>query len=92
MSDYSEKVEQLREGSMTQTPMPRYQCHKKVWALKIAAIEVVRPTIADLETILQSENPPDLLGGIITPADAGFAPFGVTKAYMDKFEEGYTKI
>lgn len=21
------------------TPMPRYQCHKKVWALKIAAIE-----------------------------------------------------
>ena len=86
MSSYTDKVEQLREASRTQTPMPRYQCHKKVWALKIAHIEIVRPTIAELESILanDSDDTTDLLGGIITPAEHGFGPFGVPKSYMDK--------
>jgi hypothetical protein len=86
MSSYSDKVDQLKEASMTQTPMPRYQCHKKVWALKIAAIEVVRPTIAELEMVLEENSDVDLLGAVITPAEHGFGPFGVPKSYMDKHD------
>src|SRR5882724_7922356 len=39
-------------------PMPKYKCHKKVWALEIANIEATRPkpTIAELEEILASEG------------------------------------
>lgn len=87
MSNYSDKVEQLRQGAMTQTPMPRYQCHKKVWALKIADIEIVRPTIAELEAILaETSDGTELLGAIITPAETGFGPFGVPKSFMDKHD------
>lgn len=49
--------------------MPRYQCHKKVWALKIKAI--------DLEL-------KGYVGATITPEDPGYAPFKVDAAYMDK--------
>lgn len=83
---YTEKVEELREASMIQTPMPRYQCHKKVWALKIGAIEIVRPTIEELDAILNSvgDDPVDPLGAILTPTNKMFGPIGVPKSYMDK--------
>lgn len=42
--------------------MPRYRCHKEVWALKIAAID----------------------GDVITPADAGYAPFQLMPEYFEK--------
>ena len=80
--------------------MPKYQSHKKVWALKIK--EVVFDW--DMQT------------ATITPEEDGYAPFKVDHAYVSKhkpkvggyyvfykdgyrswspadaFEEGYTKI
>ena len=57
--------------------MPRYKCHKEVWALKIASVR----------------NPlSGGSAGIITPADDGYAPFEVEAAYFDKHkpqEGGY---
>ena len=53
--------------------MPRYECHKKVWALKIADIKLIpTPTHAGEGNCM------------ITPADEGFAPFEVDEAYMLK--------
>ncbi len=51
------------------TEMPRYKCHKEVWAFKIAGMEGVE-------------------GGefTITPAEAGYAPFRVDAAYMQKHQ------
>jgi hypothetical protein len=86
---YTEKVQQLEQAAMTQTPMPQYQCHKKVWALKIKAVEIVRPTIAELEAILRSDpdSPePVVVGAIITPEDNSFGQFGVPKSYVDKHD------
>jgi hypothetical protein len=67
--------------------MPKYECHKKVWALKIAAIDYN-----------QSED--DTITATITPADDGYAPFVVDEAYTNKhkpevggyyvvYEDGY---
>ncbi len=85
------------------TEMPRYRCHKEVWALKIADIRVDE---VDLATN----------GATITPTESGYAPFRVNAAYLEKhrpkvggyyvvykdgyqsfspadaFEDGYTKI
>lgn len=72
--------------------MPQYQCHKKVWALKIAEI---------------AQSPADFIfnepGGSyhITPAEKPFAPFPVSAAFFDKhkpeaggyfvvYDDGYT--
>lgn len=68
--------------------MPQYQSHKKVWALKIKEIEVIRPTIEEMEQILNSPDAGDskMIAAIITPADPGYAPFGVSKNYMDKHD------
>ena len=84
MGRFTEVFEQ-RNSPQAMTPMPQYQCHKKVWALKIAAIEVIRPTIDELQALLNGGAVPDL-GAVITPAEQGFAPFPVTKAYMDKHD------
>ena len=86
--------------------MPKYKCHKEVWALKIAAIK------RDGE----GENRETDGSATITPADEGFAPFRVEYDYLRKhspevggyfvvysdgyksyspakaFEEGYTRI
>lgn len=62
--------------------MPLYKCHKEVWALKIAAIEVHRPTIAELDLILAGG--PEGPAATITPAEAGYAPFIVNREYLDK--------
>lgn len=62
--------------------MPRYLCHKKVHALKIAKI------VRDGE----GENRETDGSAMITPADEGYAPFKVDFAYMSKHkpvEGGY---
>lgn len=74
--------------------MPRYKCHKEVWALKIKEIKPIlaKPTIAELEQLLDSgaESPVlttqgEMIGGwIIVPADEGYAPFEADSAYMNK--------
>lgn len=64
--------------------MPKYQSHKKVWALKIHDVSV---TISDG-------------GAIITPVDERYAPFKVEREYCEKhkpadggyyvvYEDGY---
>jgi len=82
--------------------MPRYRCHKEVWALKIRSVDF---------------GLGDAFGKCwITPEDHGYAKFEVPREYMDKhspqpggyyvvyadgyqsyspakaFEEGYTRI
>lgn len=104
--------EAARLQKLTQSPepqaqaeMPRYLCHKQVWALKIA----------DIKDPTQPGNESDG-SRIIVPADAGFAPFRVERAYVQKhkpevggyyvvyadgyksyspakaFEDGYTRV
>lgn len=92
--------------SVPMQEMPRYKCHKDVWALKIAAIK----RDGDGEG-RESDG-----SAIITPAEGRYAPFAVDANYMHKhkpqvggyyvvykdgykswspaseFEDGYTKI
>jgi hypothetical protein len=51
--------------------MPRYKCHKEVWALKIQAIERVPFGNAGVRHTL-------------VPADARYAPFEVDLEFIDK--------
>lgn len=70
--------------------LPRYKCHKEVWALKIKDITPrPRPTIEELETILNSSqvaSDEDIVGATITPEDPDYAPFPVSQAYMMKHQ------
>jgi hypothetical protein len=67
--------------------MPKYQCHKKVWALKI---RMVKP---------HQEQPNDG-GAFLEIEDGDFSPILVDRAYMEKhnpvaggyyvvYEDGY---
>lgn len=67
--------------------LPQYQCHKKVWALKIKAVERHTPTIAELEATLNSQSDEDdATGATITPEDEGYAPFTVSVNYWHKHQ------
>ncbi len=79
--------------SEPQAQMPQYQCHKKVWALKIK--EVI------LDTDLARQKNRETTGGAtIVPEDGVFAPFQVNGEYVRKhnpqadgyyvvYEDGY---
>jgi len=73
--------------------MPKYRCHKEVWALKIKEITF------DID-IAQKENRETTGGAIITPEDAVFVRFEVGAEYVSKhkpkaggyyvvYEDGY---
>ncbi len=64
--------------------MPRYKCHKEVWALKIKAIEINKPTVEELDRILNGGG--ESHGATITPEEEGYAPFQVSTEYMRKHE------
>ncbi len=88
-----------------QREMPKYKCHKVVWALKIAALT---------DTSKPDEETDGSL--LLTPADDGYEKFRVDREYVRKhkptvggyfvkyedgyksfspakaFEDGYTKI
>jgi hypothetical protein len=81
--------------------MPRYQCHKKVWALKIVGISLPQNETGDAELAfsdrgyasklmprvwLDKHNPE--VGGYYVVYDDGYQSFSPAKA----FEEGYTRI
>jgi hypothetical protein len=66
------------EQGQCSTEMPRYQCHKKVWALKIASI-LLDSDVAKLEENRETDG-----SATITPEDAGYAPFKVDAAYVRK--------
>jgi hypothetical protein len=71
--------ERTRQGDLVQDngtvrEMPRYKCHKEVWALKIAKI------VRDGE----GENRETDGSAMITPAEEGYAPFKVNYDYLRK--------
>ena len=57
--------------------MPRYKCHKEVWALKIKAIEF------DSDKAREEQRETDG-SATITPAEDGYAPFKVDANYVHK--------
>jgi len=74
--------------------MPRYRCHKEVWALKIKKIEGVIITPADNgygkfevdDAYLLKHKPK--AGGYYVVYKDGYKSFSPSEA----FEEGYTRI
>jgi hypothetical protein len=84
------------------TPLPRYQCHKKVWALKIKAIDTeklpewVGVTCRGSSAFQAACNACERcewerehgpkLKTLITPEDAGYGPFQVEPSFMEKHQ------
>ena len=56
--------------------MPRYQCHKQVWALKIAD---VKTDDHDIGGHVEA-------GALVTPVEPGFAPFRVDASYRRRHQ------
>lgn len=73
---YSELAAQA-DGPNAMREMPRYKCHKEVWALKIAAIAFDRDQA-------QRDNRETDGSAIITPAEEGYAAFRVNADYVRK--------
>lgn len=76
-----------------QREMPRYKCHKEVWALKIA----------DIKRDGEGEDRETDGSAMITPLEPGYAPFRVDHEYMRKhnpqvggyyvvYQDGYTSF
>lgn len=83
----------------TQKQMPKYQCHKQVWALKIKAIE--ERSEKSVSAIIEDEDfAPITLskrfvkehgvgaGGYLVTYKGGYQSYSPAEA----FEEGYTKL
>ncbi|MGH2362046.1 MAG: hypothetical protein ACRDGM_16090, partial [bacterium] len=77
-----------------QRELPRYQCHKRVRALKIAAIDACIITPAD-DRYAAFEVPQEYLakhqpqpGGYYVVYDDGYESFSPAQT----FEQGYTRI
>ncbi|NER82762.1 MAG: hypothetical protein F6K42_25045, partial [Leptolyngbya sp. SIO1D8] len=66
--------------------MPRYQCHKQVWALKIKEIEFLSEggEIVELSGENDEAELAEVAYGMIAPAEDGYAPFRVDAAYVRK--------
>lgn len=62
----------------TAIEMPKYKCHKEVWALKIAKLEF---STSDRAT---GENEETDGGRIMTPADKGYGQFKLSPDYIRK--------
>jgi hypothetical protein len=78
------------DGTQAMRELPKYECHKEVWALKIAKI------VRDGESQDRETNGT----ATITPADEGYAPFTVDAEFMRRhnpevdgyyvqYEDGY---
>jgi len=76
MKDELREAKALFEGSV-QAEMPRYKCHKEVWALRIYKI------VRDCD-VAQAEGRETDGSATITPEEKGYAPFKVDAAYMRK--------
>lgn len=57
--------------------MPRYRCHKEVWALKIA-------TVAHNSVLAQLSGDESDGSALIVPADEGYGEFRVDAEYVRK--------
>lgn len=106
MDDASKTTVNMYLGDVPGTELPRYQCHKKVWALKINTINRDG----------HDEDRDSDGSALIYPAESGYAPFRVDRAFMNKhkpevggyivvykdgyksfspekeFEDGYTRL
>lgn len=81
---YMERLKQLQQAARCLAPLPRYQCHKKVWALKIREVELLTPTVEELQAILDGSDID--VSAVLTPEDVRYSPFGVTRDYVLKHE------
>jgi len=77
MSQHDLSTEELLDRAQTSREMPRYNCHKQVWALKIAAITF------DSDEAQKTNRETDG-SATITPAEEGYAPFKVDRNYVRK--------
>ncbi|HAZ3479048.1 TPA: hypothetical protein J1X14_003519 [Escherichia coli] len=79
---------------MTEQEMPRYQCHKKVWALKISLVDH-KPNPDNT-----GKSGASSYGAILHPEDKSYAPFDVSPEFIGKhkptdggyfvvYEDGY---
>lgn len=59
------------ESAQNAIEMPKYECHKKVWALKIERIELSKTVEG---------------GALIYPVEKGYAPFEVDLQFMKKHQ------
>ena len=66
-------------GAGASAEMPRYRCHKEVWALKIERIEYDN-------TRARAEGRETDGSAMIVPADTRYAPFRVDQAYLRKHD------
>lgn len=77
-----------------QAEMPKYECHKRVWALRIAAIDGTRITPEekgyapfDVSEEYIAKHSPHVGGYYVVYGD-GYKSFSPAKA----FEDGYTRV
>lgn len=80
---FNEALQIAEQSANTASPMPEYQCHKKVWALKIKEVVIAPlPTIAELEKML-GDHVAEAVGGFIVP-EGHFAPIAVLTTWLNK--------
>lgn len=76
--DDFEMTKNSSEDDGIQVEMPKYQSHKKVWALKIKAI------VFDSDLAKEDGNRETDGSATITPEEEGYAPFKVDSMYVHK--------
>ncbi len=64
-------------AAQNEAQMPRYQCHKKVWALKIAEVKSADEGIQPLDQEYSGDR-------ILVFAEEGYEPLRVDHAYASK--------
>lgn len=77
-------------NSFSTSELPLYKSHKKVHALKIAKVEPARP--AGPVHVPAAPNEETDGSAIITPIEERFAPFHVSREYVQKHDpqaDGY---
>ncbi len=88
-ADYEESSEtqSIKEHNRTMSiadqtamEMPRYACHKEVWALKISAI------VLDSDLAQRDGNRETDGSALLYPNEPGYAPVKVTHQYMRKHQ------
>jgi hypothetical protein len=72
-------TDDLQPEAQAQREMPKYKCHKEVWALQIKYVQIFSDSMARVTH------------GMIFPMDVGYAPFSVPLEYLQKHLAGLTE-